>query len=148
TQTKGEASMRPFTQHIVMTEFDRHRLQGMLHVLRKRSGVNAWSLDALETELARAHVVSPQQIPATVVTMNSRVRLRDLDTGVVLVVALAFPAGGAAQDASVPVLSPLGLALLGCREGDVMEWRTRQGPRRLRVDAVVYQPEAAGDYFM
>ena len=80
--------------------------------------------------------------------MNSRVRLLDLDSGDAIAVSLAFPSGPAAQDASVPVLSPLGLALLGCREGDVMEWRMPDGLRRLRVDSVLYQPEAAGDFFV
>lgn len=140
--------MRPFTHDIVVTEFDRRRLEGMLQVLRKRSGVDAWNLDALEVELGRARVVPPERVPPTVVTMNSRVRLCDLDSGARIVVSLVFPARRAGQASSVPVLSPMGLALLGCREGDVMEWPTQEGLHRLRVDAVLYQPEAEGDFFV
>ncbi len=140
--------MRPFTHDIVLTEFDRRRLAGMLQVLRKRSGIDPWNLDALEVELGRARVVPPDRVPPTVVTMNSRVRLCDLDSGAQLVVSLVFPAEQTANDAGVPVLSPLGLALLGCRAGDVMEWRTQEGLRRLRVDAVIYQPEAEGNFYM
>jgi len=138
--------MRPFTHDIVLTEFDRRRLQGMLQVLRERSGIDAWNLDALELELGRARVVPPERVPPTVVTMNSRARLRDLESGAVIAVSLVFPAGRASSESSVPVLSPLGLALLGCREGDVMEWRTEQGLRRLCIDAVIYQPEADGKF--
>lgn len=140
--------MRPLTHHIVLTEFDRRRLASMLQVMRKRSGIEPWNLDALEVELGRAHVVPPDRVPPTVVTMNSRVRLCDLDSGAQVVVSLVFPAAQATNDADVPVLSPLGLALLGCRTGDVMEWRTEAGPRRLRVDAVIYQPEAEGNFHM
>lgn len=139
--------MRPCTHDIVLTEFDHRRLEGMLQFFRKRSGIDAWNLDALEFELGRACVVPPEQVPTTVVTMNSRVRLRDLDSGAPLVVSLVFPTGRASHASRVPVLSPLGLALLGCREGDVMEWRTQEGLRRLRLDAVLYQPEAEGDFF-
>lgn len=139
--------MRPFTHDIVMTEFDRRRLEGMLQLLRERSGVDPWNLHALELELGRARVVPPERVPPTVVTMNTRVRLCDLESGEQLVVSLAFPAARASNDSSVSVLSPLGLALLGCREGDVMEWQTQQGLRRLRVDAVIYQPEAEGHFF-
>lgn len=140
--------MRPFTHDIVLTEFDRRRLEGMLQLLRKRSGVDLWNLEALEVELGRARVVPPEGVPPTVVTMNSRVRLRDLESGAQIVVSLVFPAGQTAKESNVPVLSPLGLALLGCREGDVMEWRTQEGVRRLRLDAVIYQPEAEGNYYM
>jgi len=140
--------MKPFTHDIVLTEFDRRRLEGMLQFLRKRSGIDPWNLATLELELGRARIVPPDRVPPTVVTMNSRVRLRDLDSGDQISVALVFPAGRTSNDSSVPVLSPLGLALLGCREGDVMEWRTQEGLRRLRVDAVIYQPEAEGDFFV
>ena len=138
--------MTPFTHDIVLTEFDRRRLEGMLQLLRKRSGIDPWTLRALEAELGRARIVPPERVPPTVVTMNSRVRLRDLDSGDQIVVSLVFPAARTSNDSSVPVLAPLGLALLGCREGDVMEWTTQEGPRRLRIDAVVYQPEAVGDF--
>lgn len=137
--------MRPFTHDIVLTEFDHRRLKGMLQLLRARSGVDAWNLAALELE--RARVVSPEHVPTSVVTMNTRVRLRDLDSGAQLVVSLVFPTGYEAHASRVPVLSPLGLALLGCREGDVMEWQTQEGLRRLRLEAVIYQPEAQGDFF-
>ena len=129
-------------------EFDHRRLRGMLQLLRARSGANDWNLDALEMELGRAHVVPREQVPATVVTMNSRVRVRDLDNGDQLVVSLVFPADRSASGSNVPVLSPLGLALLGCREGDIMEWTTPEGRRRLRLEAVIYQPEAQGEFFL
>ena len=139
--------MRPLTHDILLTEFDRRRLDGLLRVLRERSTVNPWNLDALELELGRAQVVTPERVPSNVVTMNSRVSLLDLDSGARTLVSLVFPDSQAHDASSVPVLSPLGLALLGCREGDVMAWQTADGPRRLRVDSVVYQPEAAGHYF-
>jgi regulator of nucleoside diphosphate kinase len=139
--------MTPLTHHIVVTEFDRLRLVHLLRLFRGRSGVNAWNLDALQLELERAEVVPPQKVPPNVITMNSRVCLLDLDSGDRMAVSLVFPDTHATDGTKVPVLAPLGLALLGCREGDVMEWRTQQGLRRLRVDRVLYQPEAAGNFF-
>jgi len=139
--------MRLMTQDILLTDFDRRRLDGLLRVLRERSAVDPWNLHALELELERAEVVPPERVPSDVVTMNSRVSLLDLDSGARTAVSLVFP--DTPGDASrVAVLSPLGLALLGCREGDVLAWQTAEGPRQLRVDSVIYQPEAAGNYFV
>jgi regulator of nucleoside diphosphate kinase len=142
-----EIIMRPLAQDILLTEFDRRRLQGLLQVLRKRSAVDLWNLDALELELARAEVVAPECVPPNVVTMNSRVRLLDLDSGERTSVSLVFPDAAPNDGVNVPVLSPLGLALLGCREGDVMAWPTPEGMRKLSLERVIYQPEAAGHYF-
>jgi hypothetical protein len=41
------------------------------------------------------------------------------------------------------VLAPVGTALIGYRAGDVIEWATPGGTRRLRIEAVLFQPEAA-----
>lgn len=139
--------MRLLTHETVLTEFDRQRLRGLLQVLRKRSAVDASNLDALKLELERAQVVPPERLPADVVSMNSRVTLLDVDRRDQTTFALVFPDAPNNDGAALPVLSPLGLALLGCREGDEMEWPTREGTRRLRVERVMYQPEAAGDYF-
>ena len=42
------------------------------------------------------------------------------------------------------MLAPIGTAMLGYRVGDVIEWPVPRGIRRLKVQEVIYQPEAAG----
>jgi regulator of nucleoside diphosphate kinase len=141
-----EDVMRLPTHDIVVTDFDRRRLMGLLQLLRHRPGSVGEHLDALEHQLARARVVAPERVPSNVVTMNSRVCLRDLESGERSVVALVFPDGRATGASSTPVVSALGLSLLGCREGDSLDWRAAEGWRRLRVECVLYQPEASGNY--
>ena len=46
------------------------------------------------------------------------------------------------------MLAPLGTALLGTRVGDVVEFAAPAGTRRLKVEKVLYQPEAAGDFHL
>lgn len=131
---------------IVLTEFDHRRLAGLLSVLRERSSLDAPYLDELEEELERASVVDAQQIPADVVTMNTECVLTDLDTREQQEVTLVFPGAADTQKGRISVLAPMGLALLGCREGEELSWPTPRGARRMRIDRVVYQPEADGNY--
>lgn len=140
--------MQPLTHPMVLTEFDRNRLTGLLRLLRRRLAVDAWSLDVLERELRHARVVANRDIPADVITMNSRVCLRELTSGERWLATLVFPNAHADDPGAVPVLSPLGLALLGCRAGKVLEWDTACGKRRLLVETVAYQPEAAGHFHL
>lgn len=140
--------MKPLTHDIVMTDFDWRRLRGLLRILRERSSVDVNNLNALELELERARVVPAERVPSNVVTMNSRVTLLDADGDHRTSVALVFPDSPASEGSGVPVLSPLGLALLGCREGDEMVWPTRNGVRRIRLERVTYQPEALGHYLV
>ena len=78
--------------------------------------------------------------------MNSKVRLRDLNSGEETVYALVFPGMANAGEKAISILAPIGTALLGYREGDVIEWDVPAGTRRLKVLEVMYQPERGGDF--
>lgn len=128
-----------------MTEFDLRRLDALLERIRTQVKPPA-TLSLLERELQRAIVVKSEEVPATVVTMNSRVQVTDLDTNEQRHVTLVFPAMASTNAGCISVLAPLGTALLGTQEGTPVAWQTPRGARRLRVERVVYQPEAAGRF--
>ena len=95
-------------------------------------------LMCLEEKLELAECVSPPEIPDSVVTMNSRFRLRDAVTGKVESHVLCYPdsAGATAEDLSV--LEPIGCAVLGCRVGDQIVAEDASGMRRLQLVEVLY----------
>jgi regulator of nucleoside diphosphate kinase len=102
-------------------------------------------LAGLNSELRRAVIVPPEQIPPDVVTMRSRVRLLDLDDGSTHEYTLVYPDEADFAAGRISIVAPVAAAIIGCREGDEVEWDVPGGRRRFRVDAVLYQPEAAGD---
>lgn len=130
---------------IAITRFDFDRLEKLVDRLRTRDNLPSIA-NALEEELDRAEIVDPQAVPPDVVTMNSEATVRDLSTGDVEKLRVVFPAAAAPRKGAISVLAPLGLALLGAREGDEVTWEVPGGPRHLRVERVTYQPEAAGRY--
>lgn len=102
--------------------------------------------EQLETELERARVVAPEEVPGDVVTMNSTVAFVD-QQGVRREVDLVYPEEAAPGRLSV--LSPMGAALLGLSVGDSIEWPLPDGTTTtLEVVEVSYQPEDAGDYHL
>jgi len=105
-------------------------------------------LRSLQAELGMARVVAPAEVPPDVITMNSKARLRDCETGEEMVYTLAFPAQASIEQDRISVLAPVGTAMLGHRVGDEFQWNVPAGAVRLRVEEVLYQPEAAGDYHL
>jgi regulator of nucleoside diphosphate kinase len=101
-------------------------------------------LKSLEAELDLAEVVDPQRVPKNVVTMNSTVKLRDLDTKELETYTLVFPEEADIANYKLSVLAPVGTAILGQHVGDVLRWRVPDGWRRLKVERVLYQPERVG----
>jgi regulator of nucleoside diphosphate kinase len=101
-------------------------------------------LVTLAAELTRAIVVGPDEVPPDVVTMNSRIRLRDGRR--TWTMTLVFPENADPEDDRISVLAPLGAAILGCRVGQGVRFRVPGGAERsCDILSVLYQPEAAGD---
>lgn len=139
-----ENTMFATTQR-TMTEFDLRRLDALFERIRTQVRPPP-TLSLLERQLEEAIVVEPQDVPATVVTMNSRVEVLDLETAERRSLTLVFPSMAAVDTGSVSVLAPLGTALIGSCEGTRVNWHTPRGRRQLQVERVVYQPEAAGRF--
>ena len=133
-------------KNIYITEQDRRRLLDLLMDAQSSGYRGSIYLEKLRGELARAQIVSPQEIPADVITMNSKVSLVDLDTHEEEIYTLVYPENANTGEGKVSILAPVGTAMLGYRQGDIFEWEVPAGKRRLKVDKILYQPEAAGDY--
>ncbi len=134
-------------RNIYITAFDLTRLRD---VLQARTNVerDRDHLDSLENELDRAHVVEPSAVPHDVVTMNSLVRIEDVDTGMENIYTLVFPSDASIPEKKISILAPIGTALLGSRAGATVNWPAPAGMRTVRIKEVLYQPEAAGDYHL
>ena len=130
--------------NIIITSRDAARLETLLE------GLPAGSFPghkALEDELYRATLVAPEEIPPTVVTMNSTVRFAVLPSGVEHRLKLVYPGKSDASQDSISILAPVGSALLGLAEGDDIHWpNPNGGTLHLVVHEVEDQPERAGHY--
>lgn len=133
--------MKP--KNILITEPDMERLRHLLDSGRSSARREAEPLAMLEEELDRARTVSSSAVPPDVITMNSRVRLTDLHTGEEMTYTLVFPRDANFDQGKISVLAPVGTAILGYRVGDGIEWKVPGGLRQLRVEEMLYQPEAA-----
>lgn len=136
------------TRKLYITEFDKSRLEELIAVAGEFGGHDREDLESLAGELEEAEVVSPRNVPADVVTMNSKVVLCDLDTSEEMIYRLVFPRDANIDAGAISVLAPVGTAILGYAKGDVVEWPVPSGVRRIRIEDVLYQPEAAGDYHL
>lgn len=89
----------------------------------------------LMLELALEEAVPTKAHPSRSVQMNSRVRVVDLDSDETRSITLAYPDDVDLFPDGVSVLEPLGCALLGRAQGDVVECREGQERSRFRVAA-------------
>lgn len=135
-------------KNIYVTENDVKRLQALLEVAKQSQYYGSDELQKLGAELNRAIVVASKDVPRDVITMNSKVRLFDLETKEEMTYTLVFPDEADFAEGKISVLAPIGTAMLGYRAGDTFSWQVPAGIRRIKILAILYQPEASGDYHL
>lgn len=92
---------------------------------------------ALLDELARADIVEADEVPPTVVKMQSTVRFCIDASGEEFVLTLVYPAQTATTPDTISVLSPVGSALLGMEAGGCIDWpRPDGGTMTVRILSV------------
>jgi len=130
-------------KNIVITEADYVRLQRLVESSRVFRQRDAKHLDDLEQELERAAIMKAGEVPSNVVTMNSRVKVKDLNSGRITTYQIVFPREADIARNRISVLAPIGTGLLGYSAGTTIEWQVPSGVRRFRILEVEYQPETA-----
>ena len=129
---------------IVLYSLDSERLYSLIDSLPKNS---VPGIEELEEELGRAKVVEPEEIPASIVTMNSTVRFFVESTKKEFELTLVYPKNVDSNGKTISILAPVGSALLGLSIGDQIEWpRPGGGFLKVKIKEITYQPERAGNY--
>jgi len=137
-------------ENICITSFDYARLKNLVGSYAAGGQVkHNGTIARLAHELARAEKVEPEKIPADTVTMNSTFTLKDLDeSNETRIVTLVFPDDADFELGKMSITSPVGVAVLGYRAGDIVRWDVPAGEKTFQIEEIIYQPEAVGDFHL
>ena len=132
---------------VYVTRTDRERLINLIELTREQNErANFSYINKLEDELRDAKVMASEDIPPDVVTMRSKIKLKDLDTGDETVYSIVFPTEASFRDGKISILAPLATALLGYKLGDIVKVDAPTRVRRVLISEILYQPESVGNY--
>jgi len=105
-----------------------------------QSGATLEYVRLLLNELQQANVVPSSMLPATVVALNSKVWISDMDAGGKQALTLVLPDDAGQRAEHISVMSPMGMALFGYSTGDHIEWGPLGRRIRLKIDFVSQMP--------
>lgn len=128
---------------IIVMDADMDRLTRLVRALKHSLFRDQQQLELLDQTLGSADVTPLERIPRDVIRMNSRIRVLDFGTRTKQLYTLVFPENADISIGRLSVLAPVGIALLGRRQGDVIETKVPGGARRLRVERVLQRPRIA-----
>ncbi|MDR2981607.1 MAG: GreA/GreB family elongation factor [Puniceicoccales bacterium] len=123
------------TKTIYLTEQDYMALRHLLGAADRKNP----SLNKFREELGQAKVLNESEFPKDVVALNTRVELVDLDDNQKEEYVIVMPMKADPDRQRISVLAPVGIALLGYRVGESVEWPTPGGVRNLKVLSVTHE---------
>lgn len=91
---------------------------------------------SLSGELNRAVIVKKEAFPAHAIRINSNVQIIDEETGAQRELILVMPHQANIKEQKVSILSPIGAALIGFKQGDSVQWNVPAGIRRFKINQV------------
>lgn len=125
---------------IILTEADFRKLLALAR------SVDSEASALLEEEISRAVVVPPEKFPKDAVAMNSKVKFVDIDTDKESIVTLVYPHEANIEENCISILAPVGIALIGLRVGQNINWPLPNGKeKKLRLVSVEAQPDFVSD---
>jgi regulator of nucleoside diphosphate kinase len=132
----------PSKPQIYITQFDMECLKALITRMFW-IGVETKAIVRLEEVLDSAEVVSIRDLSEKIVTLESKVRVKDLDYGREHIFTIVLPLDADTSRHRISILAPLGTAMLGRKAGDIIDVEVPAGIRAFRIKEILHQPETA-----
>lgn len=90
----------------------------------------------LQQEIKSAEIIADEAISEDIIQLNSRCEVIELASGKTLSFQLVLPHQADLKQQKISVLSPMGVALIGFRQGMTVEWMLPGGLKKLQINKV------------
>jgi regulator of nucleoside diphosphate kinase len=131
---------------LIVNKLDFSRIKKSIADAKHFNSISTKEADKLVKELESATVVEPEEIPDNVVTMNSIVKVSFLNDAKQIQFRIVYPDQANFRENKISIFSPIATALIGYKVNDEIEWLVPAGPTKIKIDEILYQPEAAGHF--
>lgn len=132
---------------LFITTNDYQRLTGLIEFASLKTKMPE-IVNTLTNKFKVARMLPQERISGRVVTMNSRVLLKEQSNRREAEITISYPQDADIRERKVSVFSAIGVALLGRQVGDLVSWKIPNGIGKFEIVDITYQPEAVGDYYL
>jgi len=130
---KDEANKKVMSQNIILTTGTYDLIKD--HVRRKKVTIQEEEL--LLSQLKHATQVLRKDLPEDIVSINRKVTYKDHINNEEKTILLVGPEKAKVSKNKISVLSDEGIAMVGYKEGDIIEWPAKKGNLKLEILKVV-----------
>lgn len=104
------------------------------HIRRKKATVE--EEEVLLAQLKKAKQVTRKNLPLDVVTVDTKITIKDIVSNEEEVYTFVAPDRAKRRNNTESILSTMGLALVGCKVGDVINWNFNDEEKKMEIISV------------
>jgi len=131
---------------LIINRLDAERIRQNISKFKSGKPYSVSDIERLVEELNRAIVMAPEEIPSDIITMHSVVKVKYVNNDKSVTIQLVYPEEANVKENKVSIFVPIATALLGYKKGDIINWRIPGGKVKIKVEDILYQPEAVGEF--
>lgn len=124
---------RIMTQEIILTT----GIYDLIKDIIRRKKVTLQEEEILINQLKKAKQITRRNLPLDVVTVDSKVTIKNIDTKEEETYTFVAPARAKRKHNTESIISKMGLALVGCKTGDTIKWNFGEEEKNLEILNVV-----------
>ncbi|MBO9151815.1 GreA/GreB family elongation factor [Chitinophaga sp. GCM10012297] len=112
--------------------------------LQEDERVSTFTPDVVESLLAdfrKGKLVSKEEFPSDVVRLNSRVVVQEANRDKEMEITIVMPEEADIKQRKISVMAPVGVALIGFRQGQEVMWPVHGGNKKFRIKEVINDNE-------
>ena len=129
--------MKKNKTNIVLTKSDYDLISEYLKGVKKSNSFDRVNTEELHAELKKATIVSNNDFPKDVVRINSTVLLKDVTADKIIEVTVVTPDKADIKQKKISFLAPVGIALIGFKEGENVRWNVPAGRKNFMILKVI-----------
>jgi regulator of nucleoside diphosphate kinase len=133
-------------RNIILSSLDAKRIRKHIEEAKQKGTLNNFTIQRLVYEINMAEIREPDKIPNNIVTMNSEINFSFINLEKQGEIKIVYPNEADVKKGRISIFSPIANVLLGHKEGDILDWIGPMGQMNIRIEKIVYQPEAAGHF--
>ena len=127
------STITPTALPVILLKNDFNILNGYVKNLHGMQVNEKDNFRKLYEEIKKAQVVEEEDFPTDVVRLNSEVIIKDLQTNRDMIITVVLPQKADIKQKKVSVLAPIGTALIGFREGQIVSWEVPSGKKNFQI---------------
>jgi len=129
----------------VFSKYDSERILNLFENYKVHDESEKKPLEILKQQILKSKHVDAKKIKEDIVTINSRIVLRNIGTGLSEEYHLVFPDDSDLKNRKLSVFSSIGCQILGNKVGTVIKENSDKEKYYI-IEDIIYKPEVPGDF--